>query len=74
MQEESILRSRGFISAPAWIMSSRQIESGPGTFPCLRYWRAANFLGEKLPDGLTENDIEIFQRSDTAWKMSQDDP
>ena len=40
-QEERKPNNQDFSAAPAWIISSGQIESGPGAFPGFRCLRAA---------------------------------
>ena len=40
-QEDRKPRSQDFKPAPAWIISSEQMESGPGALPGVKCWRAA---------------------------------
>ena len=66
-QEERKPRNQDFKAVPAWIISSGQIESGPGAFPGLTCWRAAaNSLDEKSPERFTGDGIKALQRSDTS--------
>ena len=66
-QEERKPRNQDFKAVPAWIISSRQIESGPGAFPGFTCRRAAaTSLDEKSPERFTGDGIKAFQRSDTS--------
>ena len=66
-QEKRKPRNQDFKAVPAWIVSSGQIESGPGAFPGLTCWRpAANSLDEKSPERFSGDGIKALQRSDTS--------
>ena len=66
-QEERKPRNQDFKAVSAWIISPGQIESGPGAFPGLTYWRAAaNSLDEKSPERFTGDGIKALQQSDTS--------
>ena len=66
-QEERKLRNQDFKVAPAWSISSEQMESGPGALPGFKGWRAAvNSLCEKLSEIFTASGVVALQRSDTS--------
>ena len=60
-------RNQDFKAAPAWIISSGQMESGPGALPDFKCWRAAaNCLCEKLSEIFTGFGVVALQRSDIS--------
>ena len=66
-QKEKKSRNRNFKATPAWIISSGQMKSGPGTLPDFKCWRAAvNSLCEKLSEIFTGSSVVALQRSDTS--------
>ena len=66
-QKERKSRNQDFKAAPAWSISSGQMESGPGALPGLKYWRAAvNSLCEKLSEIFTVSGVVALQKSDTS--------
>ena len=66
-QEERKSRSQELKAAPAWTISSGQMESGPGALPGLECWRAAaNSLCEKLSEIFTASGVVALQRLDTS--------
>ena len=66
-QEERKSHNQDFKAAPAWSISSEQMESGPRVLPGFKCWRAAvNSLCEKVPEIFTESDVVALQRSDTS--------
>ena len=63
-QEERKPRNQDFKAIPAWIISSGQIESGPGSFPGLTCWRAAaNSLDEKSTERFTGDGMKVIAES-----------
>ena len=73
-QEDRKPRSQDFKPAPAWIISSGQMESGPGALPGFKCWRAAaNSRWEKLPETFAGCNESALQRSDTSCKTSRDE-
>ena len=65
-QEERKSRNQDFKVAPAWSISSGQMESGPGALPDFKCWRAAaNSLCEKLSKIFIASGVVALQRSDT---------
>ena len=73
-QKERKLRNQDFKAAPAWSISSEQMESVPGALPGFKCWRvAANSLCEKLSEIFTASGVVALQRSDTSWETSRDD-
>ena len=72
-QEERKLQNQDFSAAPAWVINSGKIESGPGAFPGFRCLRAAaNSCEVKLLEMFTELAKVALQRSDTSCEMSRD--
>ena len=66
-QEERKLRHQDFKAAPAWSISSEQMESGPGALSGFKRWRAAaNSLCEKLSEIFTTTGVVALQRSNTS--------
>ena len=66
-QEERKSCNQDFKEAPAWSISSEQMESGPGALLGFKCWRAAaNSLCEKLSEIFTESGVVALQRSDTS--------
>ena len=73
-QEERKPHNQDFSVAPAWVISSGQIESGPGVFPGFRCLRAAaNSREVKLSETFLELVEVALRRSDTSCEMRQDD-
>ena len=67
-------RNQEFKAAPAWNISSEQMESGPGALPGFKCWRAAvNSLGEKLSEIFTGSGVVTLKKSDTSRETSQED-
>ena len=67
MQEERKQCSQNFKPGPAWIKSSGQVESGPGSLPGFKWWKAtANSLGEKSSEILTASGAVDLQKSDNS--------
>ena len=65
-QEERKSRNQNFKAAPAWSISSGQMESGPAALPGFKCWRAAvNSLCEKLSEIFTAFGVVALQESDT---------
>ena len=65
-QEERKSCNQDFKAAPAWIIRSRQIESGPRDLSGLKCWSAAvNSICEKFTDIFTGSGIVALQMSDT---------
>ena len=66
-QEERKSCNQDFKAAPAWSISSEQMESGSGALPGFKCWRAtANSLCEKLSEIFTVSGVVALQRSDTS--------
>ena len=66
-QEERKSHNQDFKAAPAWSISSGQMESGPGALPGFKCWRAAaNSLCEKFSEIFTVSGVVALQRSDTS--------
>ena len=66
--------NQDFKAAPAWSISSGQMESGPGALPSFKCWRAAaNSLCEKSSEIFTASGVVVLQRSDTSSETSRDD-
>ena len=66
-QEERKSCNQDFKAAPAWSISSGQMELGPGALPGFKYWRAAaNSLCEKLSEIFTASGVVALQMSDTS--------
>ena len=60
-------RNQDFNAAPAWSISSEQMESGPGALLGFKYRRAAaNSLCEKLLEIFTASGVVALQISDTS--------
>ena len=73
-QEDRKPRSQDFKPAPAWIISSGQMESGPGALPGFKCRRAAaNSRWEKFPETFAGCNGSALQRSDTSCKTSRDE-
>ena len=73
-QEERKSRNQDFKPAPAWSISSGQMESGPGALPGFKCWReAVNSLCEKLSEIFTASGVVALQRSNTSLQTSRDD-
>ena len=65
--EERKSRNQDFKAAPAWSISSEQMESGPGALPGFKCWMAAaNSLCEKLSQIFIASGVVALQRSDTS--------
>ena len=66
-QKERKSHNQDFKAAPAWIISSRQMESGHGALPGFKCWRAAvNSLCEKVSEIFTGSGVVALQRSDSS--------
>ena len=66
-QEERKSHNQDFKAAPAWSISSGQMESGPRALPGFKCWRAAaNSLCEKLSEIFTVSGVVALQRSDIS--------
>ena len=66
-QEERKSRNQDFKAAPAWSISSEQMESGPEALSGFKCWRAAaNSLCEKLSEIFTASGVVALQRLDTS--------
>ena len=73
-QEERKLHNQDFKATPAWIISSGQMESGPGALPGFKCWRAAvNSLCKKVPEIFTGSGVVALQRSNTSWETNHED-
>ena len=66
-QEEMKSRNQDFKAAPAWSISSEQMESGPGALHSFKCWKvAANSLCEKLSKIFTASGVVALQWTDTS--------
>ena len=66
-QEEKTSRKQDFKAASAWIISSGQMESGPGALPGFKCWReAVNSLCEKMSEIFTGSGFVALQKSETS--------
>ena len=73
-QGERKPHNQDFSAAPAWVISSGQIEPEPGAFPGFRYLRAAaNSLEVKLSYMFTGLVGLALQRPHSSCEMSRDD-
>ena len=74
MQEDRNLFNQDFRAAPAWSISSGQMESGPRAFPSFNCWRAlVNSSKVKSPEMLFPIGVGILQMSDTSLATSRAD-
>ena len=66
-QEERKSLNQDFKTAPAWSISSKQMEPGPRALSGFKCWRAAaNSFCEKFSEIFTASGVVALQRSDTS--------
>ena len=71
MQEERKLLSQDFRAAPAWIISSGHMESGPRALPGFSIYRdLTNSSGEKSPEIHLSAGVGILPSSDSSLSTS----
>ena len=71
-EEQRKSRNQNFKAAPAWMISSRIIESASGALLDFVFWRTAvNSAAVKSPELLIGVAAGVLQRSDTSFDTSR---